>query len=545
MKLEPADIDRGLEELLGLVRAEPGVEAELAASPAEFFSRGARLGADDEARRAARRQLEWFLLERPSAALGGVPVEWALHRFGELDADELTEDQLRALLSTRCSVFEVTGVSAGEGVWVRDLAAMGEYPLSEPEGSHALEAGDVIVGRLFAIGEALYRVSPAAGVFRSPELLRALTVDLEQLRNGRRGVLRLSQSELETMFWQRVDAPGDPVGAARSFLVASGLVEASADEILAELSRVPFDESRVVVGARDVLGAILDRLAFDTEVDLEASRRVLLAAWAKLHEQERAPAPRPEPAEQERPADVREAIAAFDRGRSEGRDLDLLFQQLERDLDLEPEDYDPDAIDGAPAPDFPGVVGAMVEEFLWETERERGGAEARALAPLRAFAEFGADYGVFENLGERELVLFATVWLPEQRLLRSGDDARAMLKALRAFSAWSQETQDVPLLDAYRAQLGPVEQSLPRLVEANRWSAKSGPGTRSEIVELLSTSGGSARVRDRRGDVHEVALDARIGIALLPGDRLRSQRERDGALTVYCAYPPESRLVAP
>lgn len=551
MKLDPTDIERGLEELLRLARRTPAVSQEFDLSLAEYFAHGAPVTGDDEARRAARRHLEWFLLERPSAALGGVPVEWALHGglqdAGE-DEDEdegLTEEHLRSLLSSRCSVFEVTGIAEGEGVWVRDLGAMGEYPLHEPEGSHALEAGDVIVGRLYAVGESLYRVSPAAGVFRSVKLLRALTRDMEQLRKARRGVLRLSQAELESMFWQRVDdaASDDAVERARAFLVASGVGGAQADRLLAELGQAPFDEGRVVLGVRDVLGSILDRLAFETDIDLEAARRVLMEAWPLLAGKPPAVAPEAPATESRKPADVREAIAAFDRGRNEGRDLDKLFDQLERDLDLEPEPYDPDAIDGAPAPDFPGVVGAMVDEFLWETERERGEDAARELDPIRAFAEFGAEYGTFEDLGSRELVLFAAVWLPERRLLREAADATRMLAALREFCSWSQESQGVPLLDAYEKDVAPMERSLPRLVEANRLCRAGSSGASSEMFEVLAMLPSGARVRERGGDEREVAIDPRIARSLEPGDRLRGRRTSSG-FELYCCYPAQSALVA-
>lgn len=538
MRLDPNDIERTLALLAQTVLALPGLELEFETSRREYFLNGAPPEGNDETPRALRRHQEWFLLERPSSALGGVPVEWVLHRLTDLDAPELDEDALRGLLASRCSVFQVTGVAEGEGVWVRDLAAMGEYPLNEPEGSLALSADDVVVGRLFAIGESLYRVSPAAGVFRSSKLLRALLADFEHLREQRRGVLRLTQAELEGMFWRRIEPEvADPLDKARTALAGAGLDEARIERIFAELRRSPLGDDALLVGAGDALGGVLEELAFDTEVDLELARRVLQEAWIVLSRPDGGVAA---PTEETRTssADAQAAIEAFDRGRREGRDLETLFRELERDLELETESYDPDGIDGAPAPDFPGVVAAMIEEFLWETGRVKGEAASREVAPVRAFGDFGADYGVFENLGGRELVLFAAVWLPERKLLKTPDEARRMLAALRAFCAWSQENQDVALLDAYERDVATLERSLPRLVEAQRW-CRSDNGQASQVFEVTSLEGAFPSVRDARGDEFPVELEPRLADALQPGDRLRARR--NGArLDVFCCYPPES-----
>src|SRR5882672_2637625 len=274
MTISSSQIDRALEQLLEVALRTPAVAGEFELSRREFFRtppqtvlpRGVL---STEARLASRRHLEWFLLERPSSALDGVPVESVLARVGELGPDDIDEEALRALLSSTCGVFEVTGVSVGEGAWVKDLGALGEYPLHEPEGSHAFEIGDVLVGRLFGVGDALHRLSPAAGFFRSEKLHQALIDDLARAREQRRGVLRLSQREIEAMFWPSVVEPADdPVAAARAFLCESGFGEATIDGIFEELALTPFDPTLTVYGIDDALAAILERLAFETTVDL-------------------------------------------------------------------------------------------------------------------------------------------------------------------------------------------------------------------------------------------------------------------------------------
>lgn len=542
MRLEPEEVEKALDALERAVLAQPGLAAELEASRREYFLQGEPPPGGEETPRALRRHREWFLLERPSNVLGGAPVEWVLHRLDDVDESELQEDALRALLASRCSVFQVTGVAEGEGVWVRDLAAMGEYPLSEPEGSRALSADDVLVGRLFAIGESLYNVSPAAGVFRSSKLLRALLADFEQLRQARRGVLRLTQAELEAMFWRRIEpASTDAVAAARTALVAGGVDSERVEQILNDLRRSPFDPSLVVHGGDDVLGSVLDSLAFDTRMDLDVARRVLLDAWAVLaaSDDDATAASDDSP---RGPQDARAAIEAFDAGRRAGKDLETLFRELERDLDLESETYDPDGIDGAPAPDFPGVVGAMVEEFLWELGRTQGESAALEASAVRAFGEFGADYGVFENLTGRELVLFTSVWLPERKLLRSADEVRRMLHALREFCAWSQENHDVALLDAYEKAIPPMERALARLVEAQRWCRSDG-GQASTLYEVADLDGPRPTLRDAYGTSFTADLEPRLAAALEVGDRLRARRVEGGRVDVFCCYPQQSASI--
>jgi hypothetical protein len=548
MSFEPIDVESALDGLRKALASQGGVEREYSESALQFASAAPRTADADEARRMARRHAEWFLLERPSDALGGAPAEWALHHLAELDAPELEESALHALLSSRCGVFEVTSVNAGEGAWVRDLGAGGEYPLHEPEASRELAPGDLIVGRLFAVGESLYSVSPAAGVFRNARLREALQRDVENLRLGRRGVLRLSQLELEVMFWGGGGfANAEPLTRAREFFARAGLGAVEIETLFQELAATPYEPGRWVHGVRDGLAVVLEKLAFETHVDLEQARRLLLEAWPALAN----PSPRAasNAAPQRKDAvrgDVRAAMEAFDRGREAGRDLEELFRELERDLELESEEIDPDAIDGAPAPDFPGVVAAMVQEYVWETEREQGPAAARAAAPLAKFAEFGENIGVFENLGAHELLLFTALWLPERGALSSAAEARAVLSALQRFCDWTQETQDIALGDAYREHIAGLELLLPRVIEANarRAGASSDP-ERGALYQLLTLEVGAARVRDRRGDELDVRLERGLAELLAPGDWLRMSVDDSGLAQVHCCYPPQVAALAP
>jgi hypothetical protein len=532
MPLTQKRLDQALDQLLALVQETDGVRAEFDHTLETFHASGEP--GDTAHALAGRRAVEWFLLERHSPALQGVPLELALHGGVGLEHELPDEELLQALLTSFCGVFEVSDVRAGEGVWVRDLLAFGEHPLAEREGSRSLEVGDVLVGRLFPIGDGLHRISHAAGVFRNPGLAAALTADLERAREGRRGVVRLSQSELETMFWAAKTGgvtDAELITRARTVLADAGLEPADVELVFAQLAAEPFSPQPAVLGAHDPIAHVLDALAFATDVDLEVARRALFDAWPVLA---RPTTDTPQaPHEQ---LEVEQAVAKFDRGRAEGRDLELLFSDLERDLALDAGD---EPADDDLAPDFPGVVGAMVEEFLWETEREQGPEATGKLRVLARLSAFGAPIGVFEEISARELLSFAAVWLPEWGDLKGADDARATLAALRAFCAWTQERHEVPLRDAYESDLVALEDSLPRVAEANRHCAPSDDVTMGDVYVVERSSGGSAVVLDATGAPHEPAIAADLAGHLRPGDHLRASLGTDGRFAVYRCYPPE------
>ncbi len=548
-------IDRTLSALEQEVLGDPVVAREFEESRAAFFAH--RLIAPDPP--AERRHREWFLLERFSPGLGGVPLEVIVNRGplpAALEADPAAPQELAlaALLSSISSVFEVSGVVVGEGVWVRDLAGGGEYALEEPEASHALKAGDLLVGRAFAVGDALHQLSPAAAFLRDERLRVAVEHDLEHARGSRRGSLRLSQAELEKMFWGGSDGAPGPGGIerARSVLAQGGLSPAEIDLILARLGSEPFEAQRILHGVEDALAEVLASLAFDSQVDLAAARKALLEAWMELSQ---APSPdadagAPPDALQRTPArgsergevDVRAALAAFEQGRQAGRDLEQLFQELEQDLDLEGSDEG----EGEPqAPDFPGVVGAMVEEYLWDLERERGAPDPALQAQLRKFSAFAASVGVFENLSRHDLLAYGAWWLPEFGGLRDATEARQAIAALEGFCAWSEEQQAVPLLREFRESASALGDSLARITAANRAREAAASPEAGQLYEVLALEPGKARLCDRGGREVEAAVPVEIAPHLRPGDGLRAELRAGGDLRVYCCYPPESARLVP
>ena len=543
-------IDGALSALGARVREDPVLTRELETSTADFFGGPPPSGTVQEAYLAARRHLEWFLLERHSPALYGVPVE----RLGDRWCQDLGDDEqaiefaVTSLRGSFSGVFEVAelapqGGGSSAGVcWVRDLAGLGTFALTPT--AHPVAVGDLLVGRLFPLPDGSHELSLAGALFRESSLREALEIDLARAREGGGpSVLRLSQLELERLFWG-ADAPrseGDPIGAARRFLEDGGLEPAEVERVLALLAAQPLRPDRLVYGAGDVLGEILDELAFETELDLEQARRLLQLAWGALSPQAPSSAAREEPA-----PDVREALAAFERGRAAGRDLEQLFSDLERDLALAPgsardEEMGESEEEGDPAPEFPGVVGAMVDEFLWEVEREGSGDAARRFACLRSLGEYGSGLGSFEELGAGQLLRFTTFWIHEHGTLGGKRDARQLLDALEAFSRWADEAHHLELRRDFGPTLVSLRGTLPRIAELNRLLPPPPEDATGELFDVRRGADGRyGGLRDRRGRDHSARPAQGLAERLRPGDHLRGSISLDGTLSIYRCYPPEA-----
>ena len=314
------------------------------------------------------------------------------------------------------------------------------------------------------------------------------------------------------------------------------------------------DRLRAAKPGEDVVTEALNALAFETEVDLEAARRLLLEARANDLASDPAASPRPAaeptvPVPERRtpgataPAEksAGEALEDFDRARAEGADLESAFAALEASLGLVEGDDEEDPI----APDFPGVVGAMVEEFLWDRSREHGEESSQAFASLRLLARYGADIGVFEELGRRELLAFLAIWIPEQGLLRAAKDVDGLCAAVEAFARWSEEQHAHPLWSGISGDLPQLRESLARLLPANAWLARQrNEASRLEhwLVVQRVDPGGSLRLADPEGDLFTEEVDPSVAAALRDGDYLRGLRETGGWTWIGC-YPPQAGVV--
>ena len=208
MALTSDSIERCLELLMGLVRADQTLSADFEASIPDFFrgpvpSRGGALGA----LLAGRRHLEWFLLEHHVPRLGGGSVgphleeafrAAALERADDAEDPDLAELlglAFDSLLRSHAGIFEVEEVRPEAGAWLRDVTGFGSFAAASS--APAVSAAELLVVRLYPAGEgARARLLPRS---RTPEVVEALQRDLEDLMQAPRCFA--SQVEFEAMFF--------------------------------------------------------------------------------------------------------------------------------------------------------------------------------------------------------------------------------------------------------------------------------------------------------------------------------------------------------
>ena len=454
--------ERGLEHYRHLIQEDAALARELRSSRKDF---GPMPLGGSERVLYERRHLEWFLFDRPSESLDGVPMEALQTRWMDL-AEEGESNS--AFSESVAGVFEVHSSQPGEGVRVNDLVGLGTYVVEERIAAAELESGDLVVGRLFPLGADVHRFSAAAAVFRNTGLVEALRGDLEGMRRARRGVMRIEQSELETLFFSgggnalhglRPASSGDGANRALEVLRSAGIAPETCEEVLSAVR----DSSRA--GDTETVNDILGHLAFETPVDLgELSQALVQLSNAERSAQSQSPPHAGESAP--RGLTAREALADFDEGLAAGRNLEELFSTLERNLGVTGDgtaESGGASLDGG-AVHLGGVVVGVVEEFFWEVGREQGEAAASALEPLRLFAGYAEKIGVLEELGEKYLMDFSARWLLDESGVGPAQ-ARAVLKALEPFCRWCEDQHSLPLWTDFGSALEVLQDSVPRMLE--------------------------------------------------------------------------------
>ncbi|MDA0947796.1 MAG: hypothetical protein O2799_04715 [Planctomycetota bacterium] len=543
--LSPQLIDLGHETLFRLAREDARIEAEFAESATEFFGAETRVATDPVgALLEARRHQEWFLFERPCRALGGVPSEKLLGAWREGLAEAPDPEELEvALLESQAGVFAVRQVGESGEAWIEDLGNLAEHVLAANPEAPPLAPGDLLVGRLHPSRAGSVVASPAAGVFRAPELLAAVEADLASRREqGGSARLRFDQAALEKAFYSQgspAQEPSEAAGedpaatleAARAFLAEARLEPAQIEDLLAQLRKAPLDPTRWTLGTEDGLGEILDQLAFETDLDLTRARAVLGAAWHALRVEvdDRRKAPK----------DVRSALADFDKGRAEGRDVQALLDDLERDLGLEDE---PDSEEDSGPPALGGVVEALVAEFRWEQESVPAERRARpeALAALDHLCAFGEAFEQPEELDGEALRRLLCFWAPERRLPAS--TVEALLEALEAFCPWADAEQDLDLASTWKDLQG-LRTDLVRVLALNEGQpqALDAQGALFEVLEAEDPRGlPGLLVSEADGIPQRVETEPRAFQGARAGDLLRGALS-GSTLRVYTAYPGAAR----
>jgi hypothetical protein len=541
MRLDADQLEAGTQLFRDLLEAAAELAEDFRRS-AELFHRTA--AAPDPS--ARRRHLEWFLFERLGASGGELAAERLLSAWRGRISPEISPSA-DTWLQSHAGIFRVEEVVANRGAVLSDLAGLGSFEVEDPELTRALEAGDLVVGRLFPVGEGLHRISPAAGLFRSPELDRAIQLDLDRLREGREHkLLRVAQIDLERMFFglPAPRAKRDPSEEARSVLASGGLPPEEIEELLALFAREPFDPEALVHGVGDLLGEVLDRLAFDSGVDLDAARRVLLAVWSQGSREGGLEQEAPEPLASEPRGRVREALERFALARESGAALEGCFEALERDLGILSDEEDA-LTDADLLPDFPGVVGELIEEYFWERSLEGERAPIREYDFLRQLGDFAGRVGVIENLAPAEIQGFAALWLPDRVDFPDDRSAGRTVGLLADFAVWLEREHSVELGDATRELLESLREELPRITRVNALlslgGARRGPDANASWFEVETGPGGrSLRLRGPDGDTRDLEAEAPWCAELRAGDWLRFEPAASGGSRAVRCFPPQA-----
>lgn len=471
------DIPRqALARLLQLVENDDRLRGELLRAQREFFGSddGPRItraeGSDggQEAEAAAQRFAEWFLLERTSENLGQVTP---LEMYRQLEEN----DDLDVLVGSQVGLYLVE--VGGESGRARDLDGGGKIELEAP--GVDLQAGDVIVGRLYRDDEERFQPSGVAAVYRgSVQLAIAFQRDLKKLELGR----RLNQAEMEQLIHQgggmaKADVDEEPLEALEAEL-QTVLIAGAAP---AEPTALAVSHAlRVSATPTVVMDPLLDQLAFDTEVDLDRARQLMLRIWnahqvaqnagateSETEEVEK-PAPKPTPAPKPKATPsfkpkegeaLGEAIARrIEEGLGGGEDVEHLFADVEKLFGEPIDEAESDDVDPAMA----GDLVPLIREFVWETDR--GSDDQRVLVELaRTAADASVPRHDVESLQHEDLCRHAVaIWIGSAPVDR-GPRLERFRDLSRAFFEWLVETQEIDLSERLRAARTDLLDSGPRL----------------------------------------------------------------------------------
>lgn len=522
--------------------AEPRLAAEVLRARRQFFGTGAggAAGRGDDA--AEHRFVEWFLLERESETLGAVPC--SVPPFAEAAT---------ALQGSMAGVFLVQS-SGPTGVFARDLQDDAVVELAVA--GVTMAPGDLLVGRLYPTAGERWLPSVAAPLLRpGRDLAAAFGHDLDRLGLER----RLQQIELEHLLLRRSgsaapadDAPQQPplehLEADLERLLLAARARHSATAISQQLAQVE--------RPGQVVGPLLDQLAFETDVDLDRVRQILLEIWnAHRGGALGGTAVRPSAGAVSRPPGetLGERLArTLDEGLQQKRDVGELFAQLESmaGIDGDQDDDDPAEADEVDEVDEfddgaddeendGGDLAPLIEEYLWETGRD----DTAAAPPLRLFGELQKNAPVprtdLERIEGSDLMrLLLHVYLRALPARRAAD-VREAFAELGRFYDWVAATQEIERRDVLQECRGALLDQLDRLQTAGeQLSSEARPERAPGVLQVEDVGPAGFGVRDDDGGHHWLAASPAAVRCLRVGDLVL------GALGPAPAAPGAGRALA-
>jgi hypothetical protein len=565
-----------LRDMIRMTRREVQQQTECIAKLAERLSRQNRLTAEvQRARRqffgedlaqagddtAEHRFAEWFLLERESESLGAVPVTVPpyVHDAGVLDGSTV-------------GLFLVSSV--GTTVTVTDLQEDEILELSE-EGS--LQVGDLLVGRLYPVTGERWAPSAATPALRpGKDLAKAFMHDLKKLELDR----RLHQIELEHLLLRQhgqsaVAMQGD---SQREPDPAEMLVEPSAplEHLEADLEKIllPAGDhySAAVISdglaqssrPGEVIGPLLDQLAFDTDIDLDEIRRLLLEIWNAHHAGDSGHADDSESSGPPGETLGEQLVRKLDQGKGEKQDVEELFAQIEKIAGIEADDDEDDdgrntaivdqVFEVGDSDGDAGDLGPLISEFHWES-----GQEDPEQSGLALWVELQRNAPIpntnLESIAAPDLMrLLLHIYLRSAPAERAAQ-VRAAFEELRLFYDWVVVTQELDKRDVLAHCKGTLLDQLDRLQDAGvALSNDQAPMHSPGLLQVEETGADGIGARDDDGEHHWLMADAATvahveigdlllgGFATTQGDEPTSMHRRLAGLVVVLPIDARSLI---
>lgn len=256
---------------------------------------------------------------------------------------------------------------------------------------------------------------------------------------------RLSQIEIEHLVfhkWRLAEESGSRTPVTEMEKELSTLLERSGQEpgLAAEICQALREAEQP--GA--VMGPVLDQLAFETDVDLERLRVVLVEIWNGYRDVPQVSAP-PKPTKGTSVPSRAEGLGAqlarrIEEGLSAKEDVEELFDEvaemLGEDIDDEPEEV---------AGVAQGDLEPLIQEFLWEHKCEAGPENAVLSSLLAQQQEAPVPKVDLEYLEASDLLLLLLrTYLdapPAQRQAR----VQGVFDVLERFYVWAERTQEYEL----------------------------------------------------------------------------------------------------
>ncbi len=442
----------------------------------------------------AARFREWFLLERESEVLGAIPAQvWTPEPVPEASP-------WNALLDNFLGIFQVVDTTETGELVLEDLWSGQALRWIPAEEQDVLGPESLIIGRFVLGAEGRHEALPGVYSCTAPGLPEAIERDLNAWR-AEHPRSRLSQLECENLFAPLLggggaggEAPGPGFGEGSDGGAADPEIERAHAEaqLSAVLDGIPgWDrESWSRLLEAEGPAGFLDRVAFETEVDLEQARRLVYALVADAGPA-LAPAFPGAPAEAgetgggeagtagDEVRDVELALERYDRLRREGGDLEASFRQLEADLGLEHgasmerEETQPVGPVGAPA------VEDLSLTFRWEREAAGSPLTASEEEALGALGDFLKTLQSATEAEPTAAEAAAASCLRRDRVLaflllaEDGPAFRRRSQSLTPFLGWCAREQDEPVGDLAEALAGGLGRKLELAVEGNRSMAEA------------------------------------------------------------------------